>query len=136
MPQSIEIIIEGKPTAWTPSRVMKAGYAYNPKGKEKSIARSQVKSQYKQEPIPGPVYVTIMCYMTIPSSSSKKSVKSMLNGEIKHVKKPDLDNVIKFSLDAVKGIVIADDNQIWSLTAQKMYSDNPRTVITIYSDES
>ena len=54
--------------------------------------------------------------------------------------KPDLDNVVKLILDAINGIVFADDKQVVSISASKAYSDTPRTtvqtteiVITSYS---
>ena len=46
--------------------------------------------------------------------------------------KPDIDNLVKFYLDALNRIVWEDDKQIISLHASKTYSDSPKTVITIH----
>lgn len=46
-----------------------------------------------------------------------------------HTKKPDLDNLLKFTLDACKDILYHDDAQILALSASKCYSTKPRTEI-------
>ena len=50
-----------------------------------------------------------------------------------HTKKPDIDNLIKFVLDALSGQngFFLDDNLIESIYAKKIYSDNPKTMILI-----
>ncbi len=127
----IRIIIEGNPTAWAAPCVMRRGISYNPKSKEKTSARAQVLHQYRSEPLTGPISASIWFLMPIPMSTSKKARESMLEGEIKHTKKPDADNMIKFALDCVKGIVIKDDNQVFTIFAKKMYSEEPKTIIEI-----
>jgi len=127
----IRIIIDGPPTAWAPARVMRSGISYNPKSKEKNSARSQVLHQYREEPLLGPISAVIWLRMPIPSSTPKKSRKLMLEGEIKHTKKPDIDNCCKFCLDCVKGIVFKDDNQVFTVFAKKVYSEEPKTIIEI-----
>ena len=50
-----------------------------------------------------------------------------------HTKRPDLDNLIKFVLDALggRGIYWKDDSQVYSIVAQKLYDEKPRVVIEI-----
>ncbi len=48
-----------------------------------------------------------------------------------HVKKPDLDNLIKALKDAAKGILWHDDSQVVQLSARKIYSSTPMTVIEV-----
>jgi Holliday junction resolvase RusA-like endonuclease len=69
--------------------------------------------------------------MPIPKSSSKSSKESMASGLIPHVKKPDVSNLIKFAEDILKEIVIIDDNIVTKIVASKLYSDDPRTEITV-----
>lgn len=56
----------------------------------------------------------------------------MLAGIIQHTKKPDTTNLVKFAEDTLKTIVIEDDSQVFRLTASKIYSETPKTVIKIY----
>ena len=48
-----------------------------------------------------------------------------------HSTTPDLDNLCKFLLDAIKGVVINDDRIICSLSAKKVYDIQPRTEFTV-----
>lgn len=86
---------------------------------------------YGNDIITGAIKVKMIFYMPIPKTTSKKKHKLMLDNEIKHTKKPDVDNIIKKYCDAMTSIIIRDDRQIWYVEAVKLYSDEPRTVITL-----
>lgn len=47
------------------------------------------------------------------------------------IKKPDIDNLIKFILDAGNGFLFYDDSQIYEISAKKIYGDDFKTEITI-----
>ena len=79
----------------------------------------------------GPVSVTITEHRKIPKAWSKKKKRDALDGKIRPVQKPDIDNIAKAILDAVKGQIWADDAQVIALTASKRYSDDPRVEIEI-----
>jgi Holliday junction resolvase RusA-like endonuclease len=72
-------------------------------------------------------------YMPIPKSSSKRKRTALAGDCIFHNKKPDFDNLSKFYCDAANGILYHDDSQIVKGSFKKVYSENPRTVITITS---
>jgi Holliday junction resolvase RusA-like endonuclease len=69
--------------------------------------------------------------MPIPKSMPKKERTEALAGMLKHVKKPDVDNLVKLYLDVLSGIAIPDDNCVSLGTAVKLYSITPKTVIYI-----
>ena len=75
--------------------------------------------------------VDIVFYMQIPKRANKKQRTEMIEGRIRHMKKPDTDNLIKAVLDALNGIAYKDDSQIYKITAEKKYSENARTEISI-----
>ena len=52
-------------------------------------------------------------------------------------KKPDIDNLIKFVMDSLSGHngFFLDDNQVYTIYAEKLYSDNPRTEILIADED-
>jgi len=56
---------------------------------------------------------------------------------LRHKKKPDLDNLIKLVKDALTGVFWHDDSQVdeYSPIPRKAYSDKPRTEIVITYDE-
>ncbi|MDX1532822.1 MAG: RusA family crossover junction endodeoxyribonuclease [Nitrosopumilaceae archaeon] len=65
--------------------------------------------------------------MPKPKSMPKKRLKTF------HDKKPDLDNMIKYYLDIMNGIVYDDDKLVVKLSADKIYDENPRVEIDIES---
>jgi Holliday junction resolvase RusA-like endonuclease len=94
-------------------------------------------SQKPKKPIEAPVCVDILCLMPIPKSTTKKGRKAMLshwNGypTMPHTKKPDADNLEKAIWDAMTGIILKDDSQIFGHSTFKHYAEEPRIEITIY----
>ena len=129
----IEIVIPGKPLPYAAPMVTRRGFAYDRKHKEKKRLRMEVGRQFlDKKPLEGPIRVDIIFYMAVPESTSKKMKERMISQEIRHLKKPDVDNCIKWTLDLVKGTIIKDDNQVCELRARKLYSTNPETIIDFY----
>ena len=79
----------------------------------------------------GPIVLDFCTWRKIPSSWSLKDKAAALAGEIVPSVKPDIDNFIKIICDALNGIVWIDDKQVVQVNAAKLYSDNPRTDITV-----
>lgn len=133
---SVELILSGQPVAWAPSRVVHGKHAFNPKYREKEHHEWEIRKQYTDEPITYAVGVIISFYMSIPKSTSKRMREEMLKNEIFHTKKPDVDNLTKYAIDVVKGIVIRDDNQVVEIFARKLYSENPHADIHVFKMEN
>lgn len=83
------------------------------------------------KPLEGALEVTIIFYMPIPKSTSKKNRELMLQNIIKHTKKPDMDNCIKSVTDALNGMAYLDDSQIVDMNTKKRYADVPRVEMFI-----
>lgn len=122
--------IDGPPVPYAAPRKGKHHF-YNPRHKVKEQYQWQIRSQWQNEPIQEPLVAEIICHMPIPKNTSKKRRLQMLNGVIRHDKKPDKDNLTKFVLDCIKGIVIRDDCQIDDGRTVKIYSEKPGTVIKL-----
>ncbi len=103
---------------------------YDPQAKLKQGYSWQVKALYRDSPLTCPIFLDVCFCMPIPKSTSGIKRRQMLAGLIHHIKRPDLDNLIKF-LDYLNGIIFVDDSQIVELRAKKIYSSNPGTVIRI-----
>lgn len=67
------------------------------------------------------VMLTLTFNMPRPKShyNSKGVVKQ---GDIWHLKKPDLDKLIRCVKDALIGVVYNDDSQVFQIVAQKIYA--------------
>lgn len=89
------------------------------------------------------VEITLIFFLPIPESTSKKKKMRMIFNSIKHTKKPDIDNLVKMVMDALtpkprKGDELgawADDSQVVSLKAKKLYSENPHILIMLREQE-
>jgi len=84
-------------------------------------------------PLTGPVLLSIVAYMPIPSSLSDKRKRALIGKP--HAKKPDADNVAKAVQDGCNGVAYVDDSQIWMLIVRKVYSETPRLEVTIEETE-
>lgn len=86
---------------------------------------------YRDDPLDGQLEVDVWFYRPVQKSLSKKERARRLSGEHRPTVKPDLDNYIKSTLDALNGILWTDDARIVDLHAHKYYSDRPRIEITV-----
>lgn len=78
-----------------------------------------------------PLAVEIIFYMPIPKSATKRAKEFMIAGQIRHTKKPDLDNMTKIIFDGLNKFAYEDDSQIVSLFTKKEYAKTPKTLVWI-----
>ncbi len=83
------------------------------------------------EPYDGPLEVRMQFYRPVQSSISKKERDRRLLGAHRPTVKPDLDNYIKSTSDALNGIIWADDNCIVGLMAEKFYAEEPHLMVEV-----
>ena len=122
MTKNIFNIFVQHPPKYQKRHRMGKGFNYDPSSKDKKLLAPLFKSQMsrqKCQKLTGPLAVTISAYYNVPKSYSK-SVKESMYGQYK-ITKPDADNVAKFYLDAMSGIVYEDDNIIAKLIVSKYY---------------
>lgn len=81
------------------------------------------------QPYAGAISLGVVTYMPIPASASQK--KRIAMAGTNHIKKPDVDNVLKAVLDGLNGIAFHDDAQVARLHACKLYSSEPRVEVTV-----
>ena len=119
----------GTPVAAARPRVLKSGFTFDPKSKEKQDARKMLFSQWRDGPTRNPVSLDISFEMPIPRSLSKKKQEALIGQP--HISKPDCDNLAKFVLDAMNKIIYEDDSHVFELHVKKIYSEDPKTIIVI-----
>lgn len=76
----------------------------------------------------GPVMLEFEAVFEMPISWPPR-VREMR--QLPHVSKPDLDNIEKLLLDALNGVVFADDSQICEVRKRKRYGDAARVDIVL-----
>jgi len=130
----LTLILKGKPEPQQRARITKWG-SYDPSKNSKLWIKTQMQMDLEGKDfkmILEPVELIILFHMPIPASTSNKRKTAMLNGEIKHVKKTgDLDNLYKKITDSMNELIYKDDSQIWRAEMEKIYSEDPRTEITL-----
>jgi Holliday junction resolvase RusA-like endonuclease len=130
-----EFTVPGIPVAKGRPRFSRQGNFVRTFTPEKTYNYEQlVKLAFMQagcEKLSGAVKVRIIAYFPIPKSTSKKRQKMMAEGEIRHMVKPDAENVSKGILDALNKLAYDDDSNIIELHIEKWYSENPRAEIYI-----
>lgn len=76
----------------------------------KAEIRNIVRSRFGMKPATGAVRVDIYLWDNPPANKREELQKS--NGFLFHTGKPDKDNIEKLILDASKGLVFTDDDQV------------------------
>lgn len=97
----------------------------------KNLLRSLAVKQYSRPPLIGPLSVTLTFYRPVQKSISKTERERRLSNESKPVVKPDTDNYIKATLDALNGVLWHDDSQIVKIEAEKRYGETGKIVISV-----
>lgn len=137
---NLRIEIPGTPIAKKRPRFFVRGKhvgAYNAQGTEEGkfvlCAMSQLVGH---DPIPAGFPVRIECWfdMPCPASMPKRLLRVVDGGvaRVPHVKKPDLDNLVKFVKDCFNEVVWTDDSQVVRLDAYKNYSTCPKTIVKVW----
>ena len=133
----LDFIVEGKVKPKQSFRFSRFGCKYTP-ADVKEYARNIQRSFYAKYPkwLPSnffekPLKVEICIFMQIPKATSKKNKETMLKHDLRPIKRPDIDNVSKNILDALNGIVYADDKQIVELAVKKYYAERDYIQIKI-----
>ena len=135
--EQIKLVVLGEPKAQTRHRHFKRGKFsgnYDPSADDKQTFASILQQQAPKEPISAPISLEVVFYMGRPKNHYKSGKNSEMLKDTApeyHSGRPDLDNMVKFVQDSLNTIYYKDDALISQITAKKIYSENPRTEITI-----
>jgi Holliday junction resolvase RusA-like endonuclease len=128
----IYLQVGGDPIPWKRVGInLKTGAMYDRQHAEKEQYRWVFRDQYKKEPVTCSLKAKIIFKLPVPAGTSRVKRSQMCAGMIPPNKKPDLDNLQKFVLDAMNGLIYRDDSQICEMTAIKTYSDTPGVDISL-----
>jgi len=103
---------------------------YDPKAKEKKAIRDYLEGKKTLLSFEYP-RISFLFQMPMPKSLNKKQQAEYSTGRLKHVVKPDVDNLIKLYLDCLDGIIIHHDQRVSLGSAIKVYHPEPKTIIWI-----
>jgi len=125
--REVTLEMPGDPVAKARAR-LKCGFKkrfYDAQHHIKLASQIILQDQFKgYEPFEGPCMLSLAFFMPIKKSHW------VPEGSY-HYYRPDTDNLCKWIMDISNGILYKDDCCIAVIHANKVYSHNPRTVITI-----
>ena len=127
----MRLYLPGNPIALKRGR-MANGRIYDSQKLEKKAVQWEMVIQRGDSLFKGPVAVKITFKLPAPVLLVNKLSKGKIEAFPPHSKKPDLDNLIKFYLDCMNGIIFFDDAQVYSLYAEKVYALESGTEIIIW----
>lgn len=136
MTEFIRVTIKGTPVAKARPRFTRAGHAYNTAATSTyehivSSACQVAMLTHRKKMTGAPVKVEMALVFPIPASWSKRKQADAMIGSVPHTSKPDAENVAKAILDAMNGVVYADDKQVIDLRVTKHYGPDPRAVVAV-----
>ena len=114
--KQISFFIPGVPVPKGRPRLSRHGVYTPRKTKNWESYVYMVAKQHKpKELITSSIYIKLDFYMPWPKSKKFKVIK--------HVSRPDLDNLEKAVLDALEGVMFKNDSQIWMKDSTKRYAE-------------
>lgn len=129
---TIRFTVPGVPVPKGRPRVTRHG-TYTPKStvEYEERVRKVFLEQCPKKFIPegNPIFCAVTAYYPIPKSLSKKQQNAL--DDKPHIKRGDLDNIVKSVLDALNGKAFHDDGAVCLIAASKRYSERPRTEVTL-----
>jgi Holliday junction resolvase RusA-like endonuclease len=76
-------------------------------------------------------HVSLVFVFKVCKTDSKATKKAKLEGLQKHTKTPDLDNLEKFILDCMTGVLFSDDKKVVKLQSEKKWGTEAYTEVSI-----
>ncbi|WP_268913979.1 RusA family crossover junction endodeoxyribonuclease [Lentilactobacillus sp. SPB1-3] len=130
----ISLTIHGNPVPAGRPRFTRNGHAYDPPKSRayKQLVAIEAKKQYRGPLLKDkPIEVYIAAYRENQKQISKIERTRRERKQSLPLRKPDTDNYVKSVLDALTGVIWADDNIICHIDAYKFYSDTPRIEVIV-----
>jgi len=127
--QSGALKLKVKPLSQKRHKARRAGnriFIYDPSSKDKVEFKKQCYGFVPKFPLEGAISVSMVFTMPRPKSHYRSGKYSHIlkdNAPMVHVSKPDIDNLIKFYLDAMTGSFWKDDCTICTIEASKIYNE-------------
>jgi len=127
----IRFTVPGEPRGWARARTGQGHHFVDSKthSEKQAVAAWALEAGAKVQD--GPLRLVMYAYLGIPKSASKKRRAAMLAGYEHPTKKPDVDNVAKLTMDALRNVCWRDDVQVVDLLIFKRWDENPRLAIEI-----
>ena len=99
------------------------GHAYTPKRTREY--EELIRNSWRHGMLEGPLFVEMFFNFPIPKKGNPLWIGQP------HLKRPDLDNLVKAVLDGLQGTAFKDDSEICMINASKTYNTDPYVAVRI-----
>ena len=118
-------------------RMTRSGHVYTPAKTREYEERIRLATRITmagRKAIKGPCFIHVAVFFEAPASLSKRARQELFDGGAWHVKKPDLDNIVKSAIDGITGddLVILDDKQIVEVCTFKTYAESSLLSLDVF----
>lgn len=131
---SITVKVRGPAVPRGRPRFTRTVFAYSPAETRKYNAHGCLAAQLvvgDRPPLSGPVCLTALVELPIPALWSKRRTAAAIVGDIRPTSRPDVDTFLKAAMDAIDGIIVADDSLIIKVMVEKKFDLDPKLVLLI-----
>ena len=111
-------------------------FHYDPSAKDKQDFIFQAKERIPKKPTTCTLDIHFtFCYKRPQKHYRSKNKQKILKENMPYYKRstPDIDNLVKFYLDALQGYVYINDSQVTSINAVKVYGEEAFVHIKIFN---
>lgn len=132
-PRELYICIDGKPKVKKRPRTSFSFRMYNPSSGDEKLLRQTIQRVLDKDftVIEMPVELEVTFFLKTPDSFSACNKVLAEMGVLLPQGRPDVDNLLKLTQDALNGLVYKDDSLVVKVSSAKFYSSQPRTEIFI-----
>lgn len=137
-----EFVVPGVPVPWSRPRLNGRAGAHGKRfhtaekdsKHRRNVALCSVAGALRPDVIlDEPVLLRVLYVLPIPTKTTAKRREEMHRGVVRPTGTPDLDNLVKSTKDAIKGLLLRDDALVVEVQASKWYGDEPRTEVQLYT---
>ena len=111
-------------------------FHYDPSAKDKQDFIFQAKERIPKKPTTSTLDIHFtFCYKRPQKHYRSKNKQKILKDNMPYYKRstPDIDNLVKFYLDALQGYAYLNDSQVTSINAVKVYGEEDFVHIKIFN---
>lgn len=127
----MEFFVPGKPIPQQRPRLGR-GVVYDPCASDKREVGKDLLSQRPSDwSMPDNPRIDFIFIFPSPKQLTKNLREKHGSGHFRFRARPDVDNLIKFYIDSMLGILIKDDAEVSLGYAVKLYGTEPRTIFNI-----
>jgi len=127
----MEFIFKHTPIAQKRARIGRHGNFYNPQKPDiikcRMDALSQIGGEEHLIDLESCMSIKMTAYTPYPKLFDSEAIKQNFHNPCPN--RPDLDNYLKFYLDALHGVAYADDCMVTQIIAEKIFSPTPHVHI-------